>query len=156
VNGGTTENAESTEILRPVNVTTGSPENAEMRVNDVTEQIIGAAIDVHRALGPGLLESAYAACMVRELADRRVHFEAQKPLPVTYKDTHIDCGYRIDLLVERAVVVELKAVGRLEAIHEAQLLSYLKLSGCPVGLLINFNVRQLMTGVRRMVNGLPP
>jgi GxxExxY protein len=84
-----------------------------------------------------------------------VHFEAQKPLPVTYKDTRIDCGYRIDLLVERAVVVELKAVARLEPIHEAQLLSYLKLSGCPVGLLINFNVRQLTTGVRRMVNGPP-
>jgi GxxExxY protein len=127
-----------------------------MQINDVTQQVIGAAIDVHRALGPGLFESAYAVCMARELLDRHVSFEAQKPLPVTYKDARIDCGYRIDLLVERTVVVELKSVARLEPIHEAQLLSYLKLSGCAVGLLINCTVQRVSSGIRRLVNGPQP
>jgi len=126
-----------------------------MKVNEITEQIIGAAIEVHRALGPGLLESAYEACLSHELAERKLHVERQKALPVTYKDVRVDCGYRIDLLVEREVIVELKAVARIEPIHEAQLLSYLKLSGCRVGLLINFNVKQLTRGLRRLVNELP-
>ncbi len=130
-------------------------EDAEMKVNEITEQIIGAAIEVHRALGPGLLESAYEACLSHELAERKLHAECQKALPVTYKGVRIDCGYRIDLLVEREVMVELKAVARIEPIHEAQLLSYLKLSGCRVGLLINFNVKQLTRGLRRLVNELP-
>ncbi len=130
-------------------------EDAEMMVNDVTEQIIGAAIEVHRALGPGLLESTYEACLVHELAERKLDTERQKALPVSYKGVRIDCGYRIDLLVEREVIVELKAVAHIEPIHEAQLLSYLKLSGCHVGLLINFNVKQLKTGLRRLVNELP-
>jgi GxxExxY protein len=125
-----------------------------MRVNDVTEQIIGAAIDVHRELGPGLLESTYEACLVFELSSRGLRVERQKALPVVYRDVQIDCGYRIDLLVEHAVVVELKAVAAVEPIHEAQLLTYLKLSGFRVGLLINFNVKQLKNGIRRLVNGL--
>lgn len=126
-----------------------------MRVNDVTQQVIAAAIDVHRELGPGLLESTYEACLVFELAERGLRVERQKALPVTYKDVRIDCGYRIDLLVEGQVIVELKAVQALEPIHEAQLLSYLKLSDCHVGLLINFNVKLLKAGLRRLVNGLP-
>ena len=125
-----------------------------MKVNELTEQIIGAAIDVHRSLGPGLLESTYEACLLHELAARELSAERQKALPVSYKGVRIDCGYRVDLLVEGEVSVELKAVSRLEPIHEAQLLSYLKLSGCHVGLLINFNVTQLRTGVRRLVNDL--
>lgn len=123
-------------------------------LNAITETVIGAAIDVHRALGPGLLESAYEACLAYELVQRGLKIERQKELPVVYRDAKVDCGYRIDLLVEGAVVVELKAVERLERIHEAQLLSYLKLSGLRVGLLINFNVMMLKEGIKRMVNEL--
>jgi GxxExxY protein len=131
-------------------------ENAQMkeRLNEITDQIIAAAIEVHRALGPGLLESAYEACLAHELAERGLAVERQKGLPVSYRGVKVECGYRIDLLVEGAVVVGLKAVERLEPIHEAQLLSYLKLSGCKVGLLINFNVRMLKDGLRRMVKDL--
>jgi GxxExxY protein len=121
-------------------------------VNDVTEAIIGAAICVHRELGPGLLESAYEACLAFELSERKLKIERQKALPVVYRRVQLDCGYRIDLLVEDQVVVELKAVENLEPIHEAQLLSYLKLSKCKVGLLINFNVKILRKGIRRLVN----
>jgi GxxExxY protein len=121
-------------------------------LNAITHKIIGAAIEVHRALGPGLLESAYEACLAFELAERDLKVEQQKPLPVVYKDVHLDCGYRLDLLVEDAVIVELKAVSELAPIHEAQVLSYLKLSGCKVGLLINFNVQVLKQGIRRLVN----
>ncbi len=126
-----------------------------MNMNKLTEQIIGAAIEVHRALGPGLLESAYEACLWQELTERNLHAERQKALPVFYKGLRIDCGYRIDLLVETVVIVELKAVARIEPIHQAQVLSYLKLSGRHVGLLINFNVKQLTTGLRRLVNEFP-
>lgn len=126
-----------------------------MGVNELTEQIIGAAIEVHRALGPGLLESTYEACLAHELAERKLYAERQRALPVTYKGVNVDSGYRIDLLVEREVIVELKAVSHIEPIHEAQLLSYLKLSGRHVGLLINFNVKRLSTGIRRLVYGLP-
>ena len=124
-------------------------------MNELTNEIIGAAIELHRALGPGLLESTYEGCLLHELAERELHTERQKALPVVYKGFHIDCGYRIDLLVEREVIVELKAVARIEPIHEAQLLSYLKLSGCHIGLLINFNVKQLTMGIRRLVHELP-
>ena len=120
--------------------------------NRLTEQIIGAAIAVHRELGPGLLESAYEACLAYELAKRDLRIERQKALPVRYHNVNLDCGYRIDLLVEDSVVVELKAVERLEPIHQAQLLSYLKLSRLHVGLLINFNVEKLTNGLRRLVN----
>lgn len=136
-------------------ITAEIAEGAETRLNELTEQIIGGAIEVHRALGPGLLESTYEACLIHELVERKLYAERQKALPVSYKGVGIDCGYRIDLLVEREVIVELKAVTRLEPIHEAQLLSYLKLSGCHVGLLINFNVKQLRAGLPRLVNGLP-
>lgn len=124
------------------------------KLNKITERIIAAAIAVHRGLGPGLLESAYEACLAYELAERGLAVERQKGLPVTYHGVRLDCGYRIDLLVEGLVVVELKAVEKLEPIHEAQLLSYLKLSACKVGLLINFNVKMLKDGLRRMVNDL--
>jgi GxxExxY protein len=126
----------------------------EVKLNGITEQIIAAAIAVHRALGPGLLESAYEACLAYELTEQGLRVERQKGLPVTYRGVTVDCGYRIDLLVESSVIVELKSVERLESIHEAQLLSYLKLSGCKVGLLINFNVKMLKDGLRRMVNDL--
>ena len=124
----------------------------KQNLNKITETIIGAAIAAHRELGPGLLESAYEACLVYELIEQKLKVERQKGLPVTYRGVQLDCGYRIDLLVENQVVVELKAVESLEPIHEAQLLSYLKLSGCEVGLLINFNVKTLKDGIRRFVH----
>ena len=126
-----------------------------LEINRVTEQIIGAAIEVHRALGPGLLESAYEACLAYELAQRGCRVERQRAQPVVYKGVQIDCGYRLDLLVDEAVVVELKTVEAVKPVHDAQLLSYLKLSGCRVGLLINFHVLCLRDGVRRIVNNLP-
>ncbi len=121
-------------------------------LNTVTSGIIGAAIDVHRALGPGLLESAYEACLAYELAQRKMKVELQKPLPLVYGDVQLDCGYRIDLLVDDVVIVEIKSVDSLAPIHKAQMLSYLKLSGCQVGLLINFNVKLLKQGIVRLVN----
>jgi len=123
-------------------------------INETTEAIIGSAIAVHKELGPGLLESTYEACKAYELTQRGFKIELQKPLPVTYHKVRLDCGYRVDMLVEGQVIVELKAVEKLEPIHEAQLLSYLKLSGCNVGLLINFNVRVLKNGIRRLVHNL--
>jgi GxxExxY protein len=110
---------------------------------------------VHRALGPGLLESAYEACLAFELAERGPEAEQQKPLPVVYREVRLDCGYRLDLLVERKVIVEIKSVDRLAPIHQAQLLSYLKLSGLRIGLLINFNVKVLKDGIHRVVNEFP-
>jgi len=126
-------------------------EDTEMELNRITEQIIGAAIEVHRALGPGLLESAYEECLCRELSLREIPFERQRPLPVEYKGTTLDCGYRLDLLVMGTVVVEIKAVESIEPIHEAQLLTYLKLGGWKLGLLINFNVPVLKDGIRRRI-----
>ncbi len=123
-------------------------------LNKLTEGIIGAAIAVHRELGPGLLESAYEACLEFELIDRGYRVERQKELPVVYRSVKVDCGYRLDLLVEDKIVIELKSVDALAPIHEAQLISYLKLSGKPIGLLINFNVTQLTKGIRRRVNEL--
>lgn len=125
-----------------------------MKGKELTEAIIGAAIEVHRALGPGLLESAYEQCLCRELALRQIPFAKQLPLPVEYKGVRLDCGYRLDLLVASQVVVEVKALEALLPIHEAQLLSYLRLGGWKVGLLINFNVPRLVDGVRRRVLGL--
>jgi GxxExxY protein len=120
-------------------------------LNSLTEQIIGAAIEVHKALGPGLLESAYEECLCRELDLRSVHFERQRSLPIQYKGVKLDCGYRIDLLVHDAVVVEIKSASAIEPIHEAQLLTYLKLGGWKIGLLINFNVPVLKDGIRRRI-----
>ena len=122
-----------------------------MNDRELTHAIIGAAIEVHKVLGPGLLESAYEACLSHELAVRGLRFERQKPLPVVYKETKLDEGYRMDLLVEGKVVVELKAIDCLAPIHEAILLTYLRLSGHRVGLLINFHVPVLNDGVRRLV-----
>lgn len=126
-------------------------EYTEVELNKITEQIIGAAIEVHRALGPGLLESAYEECLCHELGLRQVPFERQRPLPVNYKGVKLDCGYRLDLLVSSAVVVEIKAVEVIQPIHEAQLLTYLKLGGWKLGLLINFNVPMLKEGIRRRI-----
>lgn len=119
----------------------------------LTGAIIGAAIEVHRQLGPGLLESAYEECLAVELKDGGFSVERQTVLPVTYKGRALDAGYRIDLLVNDEVIVELKAVQKLEPIHDAQLLTYLKLAGKRHGLLFNFNVAVLKDGIRRMVNG---
>lgn len=122
-----------------------------MTDNELTHEIIGAAIEVHRHLGPGLLESAYEECLCHELSLRGLPFERQKPIPVVYKETKLDCGYRIDLLVADRVVVELKSIESLAPIHDAILLTYLRLSSCRLGLLINFNVITLKDGVRRLV-----
>ena len=133
----------------------GGAEGAEkMVINGLTERIIGAAIEVHKALGPGLLESTYESCLAHELSLAGVSFERQVPLPVSYKSLQVDCGYRLDFLVEKTAVLELKAVEGLQPIHEAQLLTYLKLGGWPIGLLINFNVPVLKRGIKRMVNNL--
>ncbi len=123
------------------------------RLNGITENIIGAAIQVHRALGPGLLESAYEACLAFELAKRGLRVEQQKPLPLIYEEIKLECGYRMDLLVEGLIVVEVKSVDGLAPIHEAQVITYLKLSGCKLALLINFNVTLLKDGIRRFING---
>lgn len=114
----------------------------------LTGAVIGAAIEVHRELGPGLLESAYEECLCRELSLRRIQFKKQVPQPVVYKDVHLDCGYRMDIVVENKVVVEVKSVDAIHPIHEAQLLTYLKLSGIHIGLLLNFNTALLKDGIK--------
>ena len=125
-----------------------------MDINEARGQIVDAAIKVHRALGPGLLESAYEACLLFELHRRGLQTGSQVPLPVTYETVKIDAGYRIDLLVEDAIIVEVKSVEQLAPIHRAQLLSYLRLSGKHLGLLINFNTILLKDGIVRLVNKL--
>jgi GxxExxY protein len=137
-------------------------EGAETVENVLTERIIGAAIEVHRHLGPGLLETAYDECLCYELSQQGIGFQRQVALPITYKGIKLDCNYRLDLLVEDTVVVEIKAIEALLPVHSAQLLTYLKSSGKRVGLLINFNVTMLTKGLKRMVNrcvepnSLPP
>jgi GxxExxY protein len=118
---------------------------------ELTHRIINAAIEVHKALGPGLMESAYQACLAREMSLQDIPFKQETSLPVEYKGVRIDCSYRLDFLVDSKVVVELKAVDNIQPVHEAQLLTYLKLTGCHVGLIINFNVPVLKDGVKRMV-----
>ncbi len=125
------------------------------RLDSVTRRIIGAAIEVHRRLGPGLLESAYEICLAYELRQNGLKVEEQKPLPIVYREVKLDCGYRLDLVVEDSVVVEIKAVEQLAPIHDAQLLSYLRLSEKRVGLIINFHVRVLKNGIKRIVNEFP-
>lgn len=122
--------------------------------NHITEAIIGCAIEVHRTLGPGLLESAYEECLCYELSSQGLDFRRQVALPVSYKSIKLDCGYMMDLVVEESVIIELKTVEKLAPIHEAQLLTYLKLYPCTVGLLINFNVPILKLGIKRLVNQL--
>jgi len=124
------------------------------RLNDLSHQVIGAAIEVHKALGPGLLESAYEACLAYELREQGLAVEAQVALPVVYRDVRLDCGYRVDLLVEGSLIVEVKAVSEIASVHKAQLLSYLRLAQLPLGLLINFHSELLTRGVRRVVNHL--
>jgi GxxExxY protein len=125
------------------------------QLNAITEQVIGAAMEVHRVIGPGLLESAYETCLAFELRNRGFMVEQQKPLPVIYKEVKLDCGYRLDMVVNNAVIVEIKAVERLTSVHEAQSLSYLRLLNCRVGLLLNFHCTMLKHGIRRIVNDFP-
>jgi len=123
-------------------------------LNELTEAIIGAAMEVHRTLGPGLLESTYEMCLCRELVIRVIPFERQVPISVEYKGVKLDCGYRADIVVDATILLEIKAIDLLLPIHDAQLLSYLKLGGWKIGLLINFNVELLKNGLRRRVFGL--
>ena len=120
-----------------------------MLINQITKSIIGSAIEVHRVLGPGLLESAYEECLAYELSNQGLIVEKQIPVPVTFKNIRLACGYRIDLLVENCVVIELKSVDELAPVHEAQILTYMKFSNKKIGLLINFNVALLKDGIRR-------
>jgi GxxExxY protein len=124
-------------------------------LDDLTARIIGAAIRVHKALGPGLLESTYETCLVFELRSLGLKVEQQRPVPIVYRDVKLECGYRLDLVVENLVIVEIKAVDNVLPVHKAQLLSYLRLIGLPVGLLINFHVKLLKDGVARVVNQYP-
>ena len=123
-----------------------------MSINDLTGNVIGAAIEVHKVLGPGLLESAYEECLSHELDLRKVPYMRQKELKIEYKGVKLDCGYRLDLLVAGELILELKACEAIEKIHEAQLLTYLKLTHIKVGLLINFNVPVLKEGIKRLIN----
>ncbi len=120
----------------------------------LSNSIIGAAIEVHKSIGPGLLENAYENCLCHELGLQGISYERQKQLPVSYKGVQLDCAYRLDIVVESLVIVELKCVDRLEPVHEAQLLTYLRLSGLKLGLIINFNVPVLRSGIKRLVNSL--
>jgi len=125
-----------------------------MTENELSEKIIGCAIQVHKSLGPGLLENAYLECLLFELNAIGLKVEKQKPLPLVYKDIRLDAGYRLDLLVENKVIIELKSVEAINDIHIAQVITYLKLSGCKLGLLMNFNVLRLVDGLKRIVNNL--
>ena len=125
-----------------------------MDINKLSGEIIGAAIEVHKALGPGLLESAYEECICHELSIGGLSLERQKPLAVRYKGINLDCGYRLDVVVENAIILELKSCEKIEPIHKAQLLTYLKLSGFKLGLLLNFNVTLMREGIVRIVNEL--
>jgi len=118
----------------------------------LTQKVIGCAIEVHKMLGPGLLESTYEHCLAHEMSLQSIDFKLQVPMPVQYKNAQLDCGYRLDVVVENVLILELKSVNRLEKIHQAQLLTYLKLSGIKTGLLINFNECKLTNGIKRLVN----
>ncbi len=122
-----------------------------MEFDELSNRVLGCAIEVHRHLGPGLLESAYEQCLAHELSRNGIAFQLQHSLPVQYKDVRLDCGYRIDILVENQLIVELKSVEQIKGIHEAQLLTYMKLAGLKIGLLINFNVTKLKDGIKRFV-----
>jgi len=123
-----------------------------MDINKLSNKIIGAAIEVHKTLGPGLLESAYEQCLCHELNLRILSFERQKELPVVYKQIKLDCGYRLDIVVEETIILELKSCEKIEPIHKAQLLTYLKLSGISLGLILNFNMPTMREGIVRLVN----
>ena len=132
-----------------------SVDDEKERLNSLSNCVIGAALRVHNELGPGMLESAYEACLMYELIDQGLNVERQKPVPVVYRGRRLDCGYRIDLLVEDALIVEVKAIERLEKVHSAQLRSHLRFSERKLGLLINFNVKSLRDGLKRIVNAFP-
>lgn|GEM_PF-113936 len=123
-------------------------------INRLSSKIIGAAIEVHKTIGPGLLESAYQECLGHELGLRGLSFESEQPLPVNYKGKKLDCSYRLDMIVENSIILELKSCEKIEPIHKAQLLTYLKLSGLALGLLLNFNVPIMRDGIVRIVNNL--
>ncbi|MBI5463713.1 MAG: GxxExxY protein [Ignavibacteriales bacterium] len=125
-----------------------------MTENEIGKIVVDCAFKVHQAIGPGLLESTYEACLVYELIQAGLKAETQKALPVVYKEVRLDCGYRIDVLVENLVIIEIKSVEALNDVHMAQILTYLKLSGCRLGYLINFNVKLIKDGIRRVVNKL--
>ena len=122
-----------------------------MEFDELSNRVIGCAIKVHRQLGPGLLESTYEQCLAHELSLNSIDFKMQQPLPVQYKGILLDCGYRVDLLIEDKMIIELKSVDRIKGIHEAQLLTYMKLAGIKTGLLMNFNVTRLKSGIKRFV-----
>ena len=122
-----------------------------MEFENLSKEIIGAAIEVHKILGPGLLESAYEECLCYELGNRGLKYERQKPIPVVYKEIKLECGYRVDIIIENQILVELKSVDAINPIHEAIVLTYLQFSTIRVGLLINFNVTQLKNGIKRFV-----
>jgi len=128
-------------------------EAEKQRLNDLSRKVIGLCIEIHRELGPGLLESAYEECLAYELSKAGLQFERQRALPVRYKEVQLDCGYRLDFVVENSLIIELKAVTESHPIHEAQVLTYLKLDNKSLGLLINFNVPVLTKGVKRVVSG---
>ena len=140
----TTERTEITEITEKKIVA------AENR-DPLTDKVIGLAIEVHRSLGPGLLESAYEECLCYEFTQRAIQFERQVPLAIRYKEVRLDCGYRLDIVVERSLILEIKSVEQLQRLHDAQLLTYLKLSGIHTGLLLNFNVLLMKEGIKRLV-----
>ena len=119
--------------------------------NDLATEVIGAALMIHKVFGPGLLESAYKECLYYELSKRGFYVEKEKPLPLIYEDVRMDCGYRLDIVVENRLILEIKAVEALTDVHMAQLLTYLKISGCKLGLLMNFNVLMLKDGIRRVI-----
>ena len=125
-----------------------------MLVNEISSQVIGAAIEVHKTLGPGLLESSYEACLLYELKERGLEVKSQVILPILYKGVQLDAGYRLDLLVENRMIIEIKSANKLEGIHTAQLLTYLRLTNLKLGLLINFNSVKLIDGIKRVVNNL--
>ena len=122
-----------------------------MRDKELSDAIIGAAIEIHRSLGPGLLEAVYEECLARELTLRMIPFERQKPIPLVYKDLKLECGYRLDFLVRNRIIVEIKSIEAIAPVHESVMLTYLRLSQSPLGLLINFNVPILKDGIRRFV-----
>jgi GxxExxY protein len=123
-----------------------------VKLNEITAKIIGCAIDVHKSLGPGLLESAYEECLAYELQQAELSVERQVPVPVVYRDIKLNCGYRIDILAENSVVIELKSVDAISPVHEAQILTYMRFANKPIGLLINFNVTVLKNGIKRYRN----
>ncbi len=131
---------------------TKDTEKSVMTENEIANKVIGIAIDVHKALGPGLLESAYKECLYYKIAQSGLHVEKEKPMPLIFENVKLDCSYRIDLLVENKLVIELKAVDALNDVHLAQILTYLKLGGFKLGLLINFNVSLLKNGIKRVIN----